>query len=152
MERDKQSNAAELSRREANQNKRALAGAKTEEYRKLLQIETSAVWLKLIAAHRSEYNGLRALAATTHNKQTPCTICNGRGSMDSCFLCGSSGKCPTCKGTGKLHFSERELCPTCRGTGECYLCTGTGKMICPFCEDGDVNLHSPLPSTRLPIK
>jgi hypothetical protein len=152
MEQDKQSVAEELSRRAADQGKRARAGAKTVEYRKVIQANRAPEWTAFIRAHWPTYKSLRSQAAAHHDGQTPCTICDGRGSVESCFLCKSSGKCQTCKGTGKLELSSDELCPSCLGTGKCYLCAGTGKMICPFCEDGRVDIKLPLVPGGLPVE
>jgi molecular chaperone DnaJ len=57
-----------------------------------------------------------------------CQRCNGRGEA------GSSGPCPTCKGTGRTRRTAgipfAGACPTCNGTGRaatpCPECEGTG--------------------------
>jgi hypothetical protein len=150
MEQDQQSFAAEISRRDADQQQRLRAGTKTAQFRKEIQFSRSGAWSQLIAANWEAYQTLRAQAAANVSGTTPCTICDGRGSMAVCFLCGNSGKCPTCFGTGKI--SGTELCPTCLGTGKCFLCGGTGKMTCPFCDDGIIYKTLPPPPQMLPIK
>ena len=151
MQQDQQSAAAELARRDAARGLRARAEAKTVEYRKVLQIDFADEWTSFLRDHWQTYKDLRARAAASRDGKTPCTICDGHGLMDSCFLCGSTGMCPTCKGTGKLSLTSDELCPTCLGSGKCYRCAGTGKMVCPFCDDGIVDIHAAPPPNLLPL-
>lgn len=150
LEKNRESYSAELSRRQNDQEKRDQAGARTVEFRKALQYSRSDGWSRFISANRAAYQQLLAKAAADPSGTTPCTICNGRGSMASCFLCENSGKCPTCFGSGKL--SDDELCPTCLGSGKCYLCYGTGKMICPFCDDGTIYFKAQPSLKKLPIR
>ncbi len=93
---------------------------------------------------------LRQQAANLPTGEIRCTLCDGRGTMRSCVLCsGYKGKCVTCNGSGKL--SDLEDCPTCLGDGNCFLCAGTRKMTCPFCDDGMMSANRPMPSGRMPI-
>lgn len=49
---------------------------------------------------------------------------------DPCPRCSRSGRCPTCKGNGKvLAYGNKhtETCSTCYGVGRCPTCNGTGK-------------------------
>jgi len=146
---DRQSGADDLSRRVADKEKRDRAGAQTVEYRKGLQMSRDGDWQRFLNPRKAEYKALRAKAVADPHGTTPCTICNGRGSMDDCFLCGSTGKCPTCKGTGQV--SADGYCPTCLGSGKCFHCNGTGKLVCPFCDDGDVYAKAPPVPSQLPI-
>jgi hypothetical protein len=36
------------------------------------------------------------------------------------------------------------------GTGKCFRCAGSGKMGCPFCNDGMIEARGPSPPTRMP--
>jgi len=105
-------------------------------------------WASTLATNWMAYQALRELAAASPTKTAHCTICDGRGLMPFCAVCQHSGKCIYCQGAGRTSFGE--ICPICRGSGKCYLCFGTGKMACLFCDDGDVYLKGPLPSTTMP--
>ena len=146
LEQEKQAYADEISRRDSLREKRQRAGARTEGFRKQLQFSRSDAWAKMIASNAPAYEKIRAAAAS--NGSAPCTLCNGRGTMSFCVLCGSSGQCPSCNGTGQF---EGNLCPACLGSGKCYLCVGKGRMICPFCDDGEVGVKAPLPPQSLPL-
>jgi hypothetical protein len=69
--------------------------------------------------------------------------------MRFCVVCGETGKCPTCNGTGALR--DDSICPTCQGNGKCFHCHGSGHMACPFCEDGAVYAKQPLPPNEIPV-
>jgi hypothetical protein len=44
-----------------------------------------------------------------------------------CSLCGASGECIACNGTGDHHFEgDAGYCTTCGGSGKCPACQGTG--------------------------
>ncbi len=48
-----------------------------------------------------------------------------------CALCGGSGVCTNCVGTGNIHTDMDgedtiEVCPSCQGSGICSNCDGTG--------------------------
>jgi CheY-like chemotaxis protein len=148
LERDKQTYAANLSRQEAERQKRDQAAARTAEVREQLQYARQASWSQVLSTNWQVYQDLRTRASASHGGTTHCTICNGVGQMDFCILCEGSGKCPTCGGAGKL--SNGELCSNCLGNRKCYLCGGTGKMVCPFCDDGVVYKKLPLPPNLLP--
>ena len=56
-------------------------------------------------------------------------------STDICNRCHGLGKCPTCKGTGKVIKPQidgmgtayrRMRCETCLGTGKCLACQPIG--------------------------
>ncbi len=147
LEQEKQSYADEISRRDSLREKRQRAGARTEGFRKQLQFSRSDAWSKMIASNAPAYEKIRAAAVANHGSAL-CTLCNGRGTMSLCVLCGNSGRCPSCNATGQF---EGDLCPTCLGSGKCYLCLGKGRMICPFCDDGEVADNAPLPPKNLPL-
>jgi hypothetical protein len=52
-----------------------------------------------------------------------------------CPVCGGSGVCAPCEGTGNLRktlnqdltVTPADPCTTCGGTGSCQTCNGTGK-------------------------
>ena len=129
--------ALELSRLSVEQRKREQAAAKTKRYREDLQIATMVPWSKVISNNWLAFQSLRRQAAAAPNGTTPCTLCDSKGHMSFCVLCRNGGKCPTCAGAGMVR--EEEYCPTCLGTGKCYLCFGTGKMPCPFCDEGRIS-------------
>lgn len=149
LEKDKQAYAAELSRKDLERQNRANAAAQTVKYREALQSLKSAPWSQYIAAHLREYQSLRAKAAASPDGRTACTICDGKGKTDFCVLCGSTGKCPTCDGSGRLLGGD--FCPTCQGNGNCYLCKGFKKMACAFCDDGVIDIKAPPPPNQMPI-
>jgi hypothetical protein len=43
-----------------------------------------------------------------------------------CELCGGSGKCHYCRGSGR--YLPDTTCSPCKGTGQCNACGGTGKL------------------------
>ena len=49
----------------------------------------------------------------------------------NCKDCGSTGKCPTCNGSGKIDRREAERpplpCATCFGSKRCPTCVGNAK-------------------------
>jgi len=80
-----------------------------------------------------------------------CTICSGDHYLRFCLLCRElHGKCRNCEGTGRIFVTE--YCPWCIGSGRCFLCTGYGKMLCPFCDDGVIDPARPVPSNELLIE
>lgn len=114
-----------------------------------LLLRTRAVaWASALATNWTIYQALRERAAASPSKTTHCTICDGRGLLTFCAVCEHSGKCIYCAGAGRTSFGE--ICPICHGSGKCYLCFGTGKMPCLFCDDGDIYLKGPPPSTTMP--
>ncbi len=149
-ERVTQTHVKELARLEAEQRKRHQAAAGMKLAREHLQFKAQDAWSELLATNSVAFMVLRKQAAHSVKGETPCTLCGGRGYQDYCVLCpGSRGKCAACQGTGKL--SKEGYCPACEGSGKCFLCFGHGKMICPFCHNGVISLHWPLPPARLPI-
>jgi hypothetical protein len=44
-----------------------------------------------------------------------------------CQVCGGSGICVDCGGTGKPTASKLDACFSCGGSGKCSNCHGTGK-------------------------
>jgi hypothetical protein len=141
--------ALELSRLSAEQGKREQAAAKTKSCREDLQVATMVPWSNVISNNWPAFQALRRQAAAAPTRTTPCTLCDSKGYMGICVLCRNRGKCPTCAGTGKAR--ENEYCPSCLGTGKCYLCFGTGKMPCPFCDDGMITLKWPFPPKMMPV-
>jgi len=149
-ERLTQAHVKELARLEEEQRKRNQAAAGMKPAREHLQFKAQDGWSELLATNSAAFIALRKRAAQSPTGETPCTLCDGGGYQHYCVLCPEAkGKCATCKGSGM--FSAKEYCPTCLGTGKCFLCFGTGKMSCPFCNDGMVSLKWPLPPARLPI-
>jgi hypothetical protein len=143
-----QAHIQELGRLEYEQNKRARALAQTEASRKSLQLYKQTHWSHVISTNWDAYLALRQKAQATPTGETPCTLCQGNWYMRYCILCDSTGKCPTCGGTGKT--GNDDYCPTCVGTGKCFRCAGSGKMGCPFCNDGMIEARGPSPPTRMP--
>ena len=95
-------------------------------------------WHKLLDEHKPVYHALVAKATLTHNKMIECTICEGDTYLEFCVFCESEGTCRECKGAG--HYFGKERCPPCMGSGNCFICGGRTHMICPFCDDGTVDL------------
>ncbi len=107
-------------------------------------------WNSILSTNWDAFKALRRKAAQSPNHETPCTICDGHGSMDPCILCHElRGKCLTCGGAGKC-FGE--ICPTCLGNGKCFLCHGGGKMACLFCDDGLLSSKGPVPLKEMPVQ
>lgn len=126
-----------------------LAGSKMTESRKFLAITYRPQWANVLATNWSAFMGLRQKAAHTPTRETPCTLCDGNGSEPFCILCPKRvGKCVTCQGSG--HIVAGQVCPTCYGNGACYLCFGSGKMLCPFCNNGVIEFRRPLPQGYMP--
>lgn len=115
--------------------------------RKVRESITNA-WTRLLSANDVLYSSLLDKAKQTSRGQTPCTICDGDSYMP-CLLCQNhNGKCTECGGVG--HFGSDAYCPACLGKGKCYLCAGSGKMLCPFCDDGMIEVNWPPPSLTPP--
>jgi|GEM_PF-2603900 len=68
-----------------------------------------------------------------------CGSCDGKGRIEQdCTVCGGTGKCPRCDGSGERSTgigSTTIHCTTCRGTGECVECKGaeTKSAACRAC-------------------
>jgi CheY-like chemotaxis protein len=140
----------ELEKIAAARQQRQQFEARTREVRTQLQMARAGAWADFLGTNWQAYQGLRKLAANSPDKKTACTICDGNGTLNFCFLCEHSGKCVTCKGTGRNAF--KEPCPTCGGTGKCFLCFGSGRMPCLFCDDGVLYLNLPPPPNQMPLQ
>lgn len=127
----------------------AEAVERTPEFRKALQSKLHNQWSTLIHKYLPTFDDLKKQAAESDTKTVQCTICDGRGEFNSCLVCNDLGKCPTC--LGKRTLSYGSVCPTCEGTGKCFFCQGSGKMACPFCDDGSVYANQPKPPYEIPI-
>jgi hypothetical protein len=150
-ERLTQTHVQELARLEEKQRQRQQAVAGMKLAREHLQLLAQDAWSEVLATNSAAFLALRKQAAQSPKGKTRCTLCDGAGYQPYCVLCaGDKGKCPSCKGTGRL--SAKEYCPACIGSGKCFLCSGHGKMTCPFCRGGMVSLERPLPPARLPIE
>ncbi len=151
LEQDRRASEEKLTRLKIERNKRAEAAAKTSSFREAFQIKYQSAWTDLLAKNWQTYQELRPQARFTQDRTTPCTICNGRGKLtDPCFVCASSGKCPTCAGAGKLYVHD-ELCPTCLGANTCFFCGGSGRLNCPFCDDGQIYYDAKPPPIVMPV-
>jgi hypothetical protein len=105
-------------------------------------------WLQVLSTNEEKYASLIARAKQSPKGQVECTICDGLSYMP-CIMCDQhDGKCVRCGGSG--HKGLDAYCPTCLGKGKCYLCAGSGKMFCPFCHDGMIDLKWPAPSQLPP--
>lgn len=71
-----------------------------------------------------------------------CKQCGGAGKKDlRCYVCSGKGKCPTCRGSGRLvsvgfnRPNGTKPCHRCRGGGKCPKCGGAGstKAKCGSC-------------------
>ena len=71
-----------------------------------------------------------------------CMKCGGAGKKDlRCYVCSGKGKCPTCRGSGRLvsmgfnRPNGTKPCHRCRGGGKCPKCRGAGstKAKCGSC-------------------
>jgi hypothetical protein len=142
---------AKIESLETKKRLRAQADAKMDQTRGWLQRDKRDAWTELISTNREAFLALRDKARHSTNGATACTICDGRGRLAFCILCNhNDGKCVTCGGTGKA--SGEEICPTCLGSGKCYLCMGTGRMTCPFCDDGMIRRNGPQPAQVMPLR
>ncbi len=135
---------------EAKQASRAEAAKHTYEARCRLQFAKSAAWSNVLATNKPTFEWLRHQADQSPSQSAQCTICNGSGTFAFCILCDNSGKCPSCKGRGVGNYSE--ICPTCLGVGKCFLCAGSGRMTCHYCDDGTISRRLPPPPTSLPVR
>ena len=126
-----------------------VAKAEMMASRREVQSASYAAWNQVLTANHQHYLELRDEAAKDARGQVPCTICDGYSYM-RCVTCRDhDGKCITCKGTGRIALDA--YCPSCLGSGKCYLCTGSGKMFCPFCNDGVIETRRPPPSNFPPL-
>jgi hypothetical protein len=150
-ESQRQTRVRELASLQDEQQMRQRAAEKTKAFRENLQFRMRDRWSETLMTNSPAFTALREKAARSPNGEIACTLCDGKGYMHSCVLClEDSGKCATCKGSGKV--PPDEYCPTCLGTGKCYLCFGTGKMSCPFCNDGMIGIRWRMPPNSMPIE
>lgn len=148
-EKQTQARIAELAKMESAKRDRDLLALKGTEARRSLRASKAGLWTSLIATNWQVFQALRQQAAASPQSTIACTICDGGGSLGFCILCEHSGKCVSCQGSGKT--SHGDDCPACRGSGQCYLCFGSGKMLCPFCDDGIISSHGPVPGEEMPL-
>jgi hypothetical protein len=128
---------------EENYAKRERALKEMGVSRRQLQLGAVGAWSAIIQTNMSQFHDLYQKAKESPKGEVVCTVCDSYSYMP-CIMCKNhDGKCITCSGTG--HRSQAEFCPSCLGTGRCYLCSGRGKMFCPFCDDGMVKIKFPLP-------
>jgi len=140
-----------LTRMEDEKEKRDRATAKSMAVRAQLQATCQKAWLEVLAINEPAFKALREKAKLSPNEETPCTICDGKGNMHFCLVCRKSrGVCETCSGLG--HNGYGDICPTCLGTRKCFNCFGSGKMLCPFCNDGTISANGPLPPPTMPVR
>jgi hypothetical protein len=135
--------------RASQQQDLADAVGRTEDFRRQLQLGAQDQWSTLIHRYLQTFDNLRKQAAESATKAVKCTVCGGRGTFNSCLICDDLGKCPTC--SGRRTTSYGGICPTCQGTGKCFFCHGSGRMACPFCDDGSVYANQPMPPYEIPI-
>ena len=139
-----------LARMETDAARRARTASKTYQDRTELSTKAQSAWSAMIATNTPIYLTLHRAASQDEHHETPCTICDSKGYMHYCILCESSkGQCVTCQGTGLTATGGD--CPVCLGKKKCYLCYGTGKMPCVFCDDGTITLRTINPPKVLPI-
>lgn len=126
------------------------ASANMIVFREQAQAEAAPRWKQVVADNREAYQALLAKALNSPHNETACTICDGMSYMP-CVMCkGRDGKCVTCRGSGQSN--QEALCPTCLGKGKCYLCAGSRKMFCPFCNDGMIEARGRPPSDSPPLQ
>ena len=148
-ERELNTHIQQLTRLQTMKESRDFAASKMAESRRFLAQTYHPQWLNLLATNWPAFMELRQQAARTPTRETPCTLCDGNGFESFCILCPErEGKCVSCRGSG--HITSEEICPTCLGNGKCYLCFGSGKMLCPFCNNGVIEFRRPSPLGCLP--
>jgi hypothetical protein len=137
-----------LEQLEERQKERAVAAKDLSFYRQRILNSRHAEWTVILEKYWAEYQQLLGIAKQSHAGVTDCTICGGDTYLNFCIFCAesSNGICATCLGDG-LRFGH-ELCPSCRGNGKCFMGTSgeLHRMICPFCDDGSINVDQPAPS------
>lgn len=137
----------QLAALEAKKRQRAEVPEKTLKIRSQMQLSRHSAWQAVVEAHQKEFEALKVAAAQAPDQRVPCSICGAQGVLDLCVLCDHTGKCPNCRGTGKV-FDE--VCPACSGRGKCFLCSGSGKMPCPFCQSSSQTKEVITPTTPNP--
>jgi len=125
------------------------AAQHTQESRKWVAQNAQNTWDAMLQANRAKYAALQQQLASSKTHTVHCTICNGLGEL-RCSLCTAHpGKCATCGGSG--YDSQGNVCATCLGSGRCFLCSGTRKMNCIYCNDGMIDEHTPAPPASAPL-
>lgn len=148
------SRVKELEKMELDKRRRDLAAEKSHKSRVEVAVYKGEGWRKVLLTNREKFEALRKAAGEAPDKMVPCTICDGKGVLDTCVVCDHTGKCPTCKGTGEV---GEDVCPTCVGTGKCFLCVGSGKMPCPYCQSSPIRKEvitpgTPDPPAEIPVE
>ena len=139
---------AHLATQEVARDRYARAAEHAEETRRFLNRSRTEAWATVIRTNRERYLALRAKAAHSPNDETPCTICDGKSYLAHCIMCTTGrGKCEACHGSG--HTAADEICPACLGNGKCFTCSGHGRMLCPYCDDGMVRADGQMPNFNL---
>ncbi len=119
-----------------------------EANRRQARVAATPAWTQVLSTNEAKYLSLLAKAKETPRGQVPCTLCDGLSYMP-CVMCKDhDGKCLPCGGSG--HLTPNVYCPSCLGKGKCFLCSGAGKMFCPFCNDGMIDINWPAPSPTPP--
>ena len=117
--------------------------------RQRARAEAAPAWTRVLITNQEAYQLLLAQAQKSDRGEVTCTICDGFSYMP-CVLCTHhDGKCIDCRGAAYIRSGV--LCPSCLGSGKCYLCTGSGKMFCPFCDDGMILKQWPAPAKEPPL-
>jgi len=117
--------------------------------RREAQVGAYPAWKQLLTTHHAAYLGLLEQARKTPHGEVPCTLCDGFSYMPCAMCKDHDGKCVKCHGSGTDGLDV--LCPACLGSGKCYLCNGSRKMFCPFCDDGMIQVRRPPPSSFPPL-
>lgn len=134
---------------EEAKDRRDLAASQMSGARKLLVSAYRETWSQILRTNWNTFLALRQEAAHDRSGQTHCTLCDGKGFQDYCVLCSENpGKCVSCKATGRT--VNGQTCPTCLGNKQCFLCFGSGRMLCPFCNNGVIEFRRALPSGYMP--
>ena len=150
-EEERRSGLEALTRMEDEKEKRDLAASKSLDARAKLLADCQDSWAKVMATNQPAFLDLREKAKHSPLEETPCTLCDGKGNMHFCLVCPKNrGVCQACSGLG--HNGYGDLCPACLGKRKCFNCFGSGKMLCPFCNDGTISAKGPLPPARMPAR
>ncbi len=114
------------------------------------QLATEWIWAQVVRTNYPRYKELMAIAGTNGVGEVACDICDGLSYMEYCIICREDPtRCPDCRGTGKE--KNGAICSTCLGNGRCFICSGSGRMLCPFCDDGMIELVHPRPPNQIPL-
>lgn len=135
---------------QVRQDQRQVAAEQLPARRQRLLDAHYSEWGDLIRRHWTQYQNLHAAAGRNPTLETPCTICDD-SFLKFCLICDShnNGKCPECHGTG--HLLGGDICPACSATGLCFMCAGTGKMPCPFCDQRGMIYYDRPPPSFVPV-